>query len=116
MSGLFGELDDTVHQRYRLGILTVLDGAERADFTFLRDTVGMSDGNLSRNLGVLEQVGYLTLEKRFEGRRPRTWVRITSQGRSALAAEVRALKEIVATVERSSADRRRPRPRTVETR
>lgn len=114
MSRPFGELDDTVHQRYRLGILTVLDGAERADFTFLRDAVGMTDGNLSRNLGVLEQVGYVTIEKRFEGRRPRTWITLTPAGRSALASEVRTLKEIIATVERSARQRHSPRTRPAE--
>lgn len=114
MSRPFGELDDIVHQRYRLGILAVLDGAERADFTFLRDTVGMSDGNLSRNLGVLETAGYVAIEKRFEGRRPRTWVTLTSEGRTALAAELRTLKQIIAAIEDTAAGRARLRPRALE--
>jgi DNA-binding transcriptional ArsR family regulator len=87
-------LDDTVHQRHRLGILTITAEA-RADFSFLRDALGLTPGNLSRHLTVLEEAGLVQVEKGYEGRRPRTWVRITSTGRAALAAEVAALTELV---------------------
>ena len=62
-------LDDTVHQRVRLGILAVLSEASRADFGFLRDTLGLTDGNLSRHIAVLEQAGLVAVEKGFEGKR-----------------------------------------------
>lgn len=88
-------LDDVVHQRVRLGILAVLDQADRADFTFLRQELGLTDGNLSRHLGVLQEAGYLELTKIFEGRKPRTWVRATSRGKAALAEEMAALRELV---------------------
>jgi len=93
-----GQLDNVVHQRVRLGILTVLSEAERADFAFLRDTLELTDGNLSSNLQVLEQAGYVEIEKTFEGRRPRTWVRSTRTGRKALADEVAILESIVSRV------------------
>ena len=48
-------LDETVHQRTRLGILTMLAEVGSASFTHLRDTLGLSDGNLSRHLRVLEE-------------------------------------------------------------
>lgn len=88
-------LDDVVHQRVRLGILAVLDQADRADFTYLRKALGLTDGNLSRHLGVLEEAGYLELTKIFEGRKPRTWVKATRQGKAALAEEMAALRELV---------------------
>jgi DNA-binding MarR family transcriptional regulator len=91
-------LDNTVHQRVRLGILTVLSEATRADFVYLRGTLELTDGNLSSNLTTLEQAGYVEIEKTFEGRRPRTWVRATSAGRQALADEIAALEAIVARV------------------
>lgn len=103
-------LDNAVHQRTRLGILTVLAGATRVDFTFLRDTLALTDGNLSRNVTVLEDAGYIEVGKVFEGRRPRTWITVTPAGRQALAAEVAALREIVAAVERQSAPAARPAP------
>lgn len=91
-------LDDTVHQRVRLGILAVLTEAVRADFAYLRGELGLTDGNLSRHLQVLEQAGFVAVEKTFEGRRPRTWVASTPEGRAALRAEVAALRALIAGV------------------
>ena len=88
-------LDDTVHQRHRLGILTIAAEAKSADFGYLREALGLTPGNLSRHLTVLEEAGLIQVTKGYEGRRPRTWVRITSQGRSALAAELAVLTELV---------------------
>jgi DNA-binding MarR family transcriptional regulator len=91
-------LDNLVHQRVRLGILTVLTEAERADFAYLRETLELTDGNLSSNIQTLEQAGLVAVEKTFEGRRPRTWVRATPAGRKALADEIAVLEGIVARV------------------
>lgn len=88
-------LDDTVHQRHRLGVLTITAEARRADFGYLRDALGLTPGNLSKHLTVLEEAGLIQVEKGYEGRRPRTWVRITRTGRAALAAELSALNELV---------------------
>jgi len=88
-------IDETVHQRHRLGILTITAEAQRADFGYLREALGLTPGNLSRHLTVLEDAGMVQVEKGYEGRRPRTWVRITGQGRAALAAELAALTELV---------------------
>lgn len=88
-------LDERVHQRHRLGVLTIAAEAERADFGYLRDALGLTAGNLSKHLTVLEDAGLIQVEKGYHGRRPRTWVRITRQGRGALAAEVAALTELV---------------------
>jgi DNA-binding MarR family transcriptional regulator len=96
------QLDDTVHQRVRLGILAVLSEARRADFAYLRDALDLTDGNLSRHIAVLEQAGLVTVEKGFEGKRPRTWVEATRAGRRALAAEVKALRELIALVDASA--------------
>jgi DNA-binding MarR family transcriptional regulator len=92
-------LDDTVHQRVRLGILAVLSEARRADFGYLREALELTDGNLSRHLAVLEQAGLVKVEKGFEGKRPRTWVQATRAGRQALAAELSALRELIARVD-----------------
>ncbi|MEX2554914.1 MAG: transcriptional regulator [Actinomycetota bacterium] len=89
-------IDDVVHQRVRLGILALLEPAEDIDFQLLRDSLELTDGNLSRHLQVLEDAGYLRIVKSFEGKRPRTRVSITREGRTALEAEVKALRELVA--------------------
>ena len=92
-------LDPTIHQPARLGILTVASEAKRIDFVSLRDVLELTDGNLSRHLTTLEQAGYITVEKAFENRKPRTWIAITRTGRRALAAEIAALRDIVAASE-----------------
>jgi DNA-binding MarR family transcriptional regulator len=96
-------LDDVVHQRTRLGILAVLSEADRADFSTLAEILGLTPGNLSRNLRVLEEHGYVLIEKAFENRRPRTWVRATPQGLRVLNEEVAALREVISRVERGTA-------------
>ncbi|HUD37211.1 MAG TPA: transcriptional regulator [Streptosporangiaceae bacterium] len=88
-------LDETVHQRYRLGILVITSRARQVDFGYLREALGLTSGNLSTHLMVLEEAGLVQVEKGYEGRRPRTWVSITRPGRAALAAEMAALTELV---------------------
>jgi DNA-binding MarR family transcriptional regulator len=88
-------LDETVHQRHRLGILVITSRARQAGFGYLREALGLTSGNLSTHLTVLEDAGLVRVEKGYEGRRPRTWVSITRQGRAALAAEMEALTRLV---------------------
>ena len=95
-------LDETVHQRHRLGILTITAEAQRAEFGYLRAELGLTPGNLSKHLTVLEDAGLVHVEKGYAGRRPRTWVRITPQGRAALAAELAALAELLRRHEASA--------------
>ncbi len=92
-------LDEVVHQRTRLGILAVLAEGARAQFGFLQETLGLTDGNLSRHLRTLERAGYVRIEKGYEGRRPRTWVRISRAGRQALDSEIDLLKQVMAGVD-----------------
>ena len=92
------QLDDTVHQRVRLGILAVLTETKQADFAFVRDALDLTDGNLSRHIAVLEDAGLVTVDKRIEGRRTRTWVSATKAGRGALAEEIKALSALIARV------------------
>jgi DNA-binding MarR family transcriptional regulator len=87
-------LDETVHQRHRLGILTITSRASQADFGYLREALGLTPGNLSTHLTVLEEAGLVQVQKGYQGRRPRTWVSITRQGRAALAAEMDTLAKL----------------------
>jgi DNA-binding MarR family transcriptional regulator len=112
MSHPTSRLDPTVHQPARLGILTVASEAKRVDFVTLRDMLGLTDGNLSRHLATLEAAGYVSIEKAFEDRRPRTWVSATKAGRKALATEIAALRDIVAAAEPAAGRAPRTRPAT----
>ena len=89
------ELDERVHQKTRLALLTVLDEAGRADFPYLKNVLGLTDGNLGRHLETLAEQSLVEIQKGHEGRRPRTWAAITPMGRAALAAEMKVLAELV---------------------
>jgi DNA-binding MarR family transcriptional regulator len=90
-------INDLVHQRHRLGILTIAAETERVEVAYLRKTLELTAGNLSRHLTVLEEANLIQIEKGYHGRRPKTWIRITRQGQDALAAEIEALKELLHT-------------------
>jgi DNA-binding MarR family transcriptional regulator len=92
-------LDDVVHQRVRLGILTVAHEARRVEFSYLRDTLGVTAGNLSQHLGVLENAELITIDKGYAGKRARTWITLTKAGRAALAEEIAHLKLLINRVE-----------------
>jgi DNA-binding MarR family transcriptional regulator len=92
-------LDDVVHQRVRLGILTIAHEARRVEFGYLRTQLELTAGNLSQHLGVLETAGLVEVEKGYAGRRGRTWISLTAAGDAALAAEIGRLKQLIARVE-----------------
>ena len=96
-------LDDTVHQRVRLGILTIAHEARRVEFSYLRTNLELSAGNLSQHLGVLENAGLISIEKGYAGKRARTWVTLTKAGRTALAEEIAYLKLLIGRVEEPEA-------------
>lgn len=77
------QLDDLIHSRLRLAVMAVLASVERAEFSFLRDQVKATDGNLGAHLRKLEDAGYISAEKRFVDRKPVTDYRLTAQGRAA---------------------------------
>jgi DNA-binding MarR family transcriptional regulator len=89
-------LNDVVHQRHRLGILTIAAESKRVEFGYLKDALELTGGNLSRHLTVLVDAGLLDMEKGYDGKRPKTWVSITRTGRQALTEEITALRALVA--------------------
>jgi DNA-binding MarR family transcriptional regulator len=89
-------LNDVVHQKHRLGILTIAAESKRVEFGYLKDALELTGGNLSRHLTVLVEAGLLDMEKGYDGKRPKTWVSITRAGRQALADEIAALRALIA--------------------
>jgi DNA-binding MarR family transcriptional regulator len=96
MSHPTADLDELVHQRARLGILAVASSGDRVEFGYLKDALGLSAGNLSTHLTTLVKAGLVTVEKGYQGRRPRTWVSITKVGRRAYDGEMAILRSLVA--------------------
>ncbi|MBI5032353.1 MAG: transcriptional regulator [Chloroflexi bacterium] len=77
------DVDRVIHEPARLAIVAVLAACESADFVYLRNATGMTQGNLSAHLGKLEEAGYVEIEKRFQGKKPNTLCRLTDAGRTA---------------------------------
>jgi len=90
------KFDELIHAPTRLSIVALIAATEWADFKFIRDSVGLSDSALSKQLTTLEEAGYVEIRKGFVGKRPRTSARLTSVGRAAFDQHVVALQEIVA--------------------
>lgn len=90
-------LDTNIHSPARFSIMATLVAAEKVEFRFIRDTVELSDSALSQHLTTLEQAGYVTVTKGQVGRRPRTWVAATTEGREAFTAHLAVLNEIASS-------------------
>jgi len=89
------ELNPVIHGKLRLALLSLLMGVEAAEFTWLREKTGATDGNLGAQLMKLEEAGYVAVEKRFVQRKPQTLYCMTEEGCMALAEYVAALKELL---------------------
>lgn len=93
------KIDELIHGRLRLGIMTYLANAESASFTELRDALSATQGNLSIQLRKLEDAGFIQIEKKFAGRKPLTTARLTSAGRKAFAEYLTNLSNIINAVQ-----------------
>lgn len=89
------ELDPVIHGKLRLALLSLLAAVDEAEFTWLREKTGSTDGNLGAQLTKLEAAGYLSVEKKFVARKPMTLYRMTDNGREALAGYIQALKQLL---------------------
>ena len=78
------EIDRVIHEPVRLQIMSVLTGVDRADFTFMRTTLGLSKGNLSTHIDKLERANYVKVHKSFNGKMPLTEYSLTKKGQKAL--------------------------------
>ena len=92
------ELDRLVHERLRLGIVSALAVSERLTFNDLKRLLQTTDGNLSVHARKLEDAEYISCEKSFEGRVPRTEYRLTAAGRRALEKYLVHMEAIIKAV------------------
>jgi len=91
----FLQLDRIIHEKGRLPIMSLLAANTEMSFTELRDTLKMTDGNLSVHLKTLQEAGYVAMTKSYLNRRPLTTCALTPAGREAFARYVDLLAEIV---------------------
>ncbi|HEY9478095.1 MAG TPA: transcriptional regulator [Microbacteriaceae bacterium] len=89
------ELDQHLNSPVRLSIVAALAHVDDVEFQTLRDVVEVSDSVLSKQVGVLENAGYVAVTKGYVGKRPRTWLKVTEPGRDALRRHLAALHALI---------------------
>ena len=87
--------DTVLHQPIRSKLIATLLNNEEMPFKALKEELQLTDGNLSSHLKKLEEVKYIHIEKFFEGKRPKTVVKISSTGRDAFKAYIKQLKQFI---------------------
>lgn len=91
----FLQLDRVIHEKGRLGIMSMLAASPELSFTELRDALAMTDGNLTTHIKALQQEGYIAVAKSFQNNRPLTTCSLTAAGRKAFAEYINLLEKIV---------------------
>lgn len=94
---MFPKLDPLLHSELRLAVMSILAGVDEADFTYLKKQTGATSGNLSVQIDKLMAAGYITVEKGFKGKMPRTTCQITPAGQEAFRGYVDALQEYLSS-------------------
>ena len=91
----YKQLDDIIHSRIRLAIISVLISVEEADFNFIKQNVNATDGNLSVHLKKIETAEYISVEKLFVDRKPLTKYKLTKKGKEAFKKYVERLEKML---------------------
>lgn len=91
----FLQLDRVIHEKGRLPIVSLLAASPELSFTEIRDTLDMTDGNLSVHLRTLQEAGYVGVTKTFQNRKPLTTCSLTPAGKRAFANYINLLEQIV---------------------
>ena len=89
--------DELIHPSTRLSIVALLASTDWAEFSFVRDRLGLSDSALSKQFATLEEAGYVTIERHVSERRRRVRARLTPIGRRAFDGHVLALRAVIDT-------------------
>ena len=92
---LFLQLDRVIHEKGRLAIMAALGASPELSFTELRDTLNMTDGNLTSHMRTLQEEGFVSVSKSYQNNRPLTTCSLTSAGRKAFANYITLLEQIV---------------------
>jgi len=90
------KFDELIHAPTRLSIVALLSASQWAEFTFVRDSLSMSDSALSKQVSTLEEAGYVTVRKTGAGRSRRTHLQLSKLGRRAFAGHAAALEQLIA--------------------
>jgi len=92
------KLNRVIHQKARLGIMSILMVKNEADFNYLKQHLKLSDGNLSSHITVLEKQDYVKIEKKFIDKKPKTICYITDKGKKEYKKYIEELEKIINTI------------------
>ena len=95
MKAILANFNKAFESRIRLGIMSVLAVSNSMDFTGLKETLAVTDGNLASHLRSLEEGGYIRMEKSFINRKPNTNHTITEKGMESFKSHLQALEELI---------------------
>ena len=98
------QLDEVIQSPVRFSIMAALSSVGEAEFALVRDTVEVSDSTLSKQVSALEDVGYVKVRKGYVGKRPRTWLSLTGEGRQRFAQHLATLRAIADRVAEAPTD------------
>lgn len=91
----FLQLDRVIHEKGRLAIMSMLAASPELSFTEMRDTLKMTDGNLTTHIRTLQEAGYVSITKSFQNNRPLTTCSLTAAGKKAFTSYINLLEEII---------------------
>ena len=91
----FLQLDRVIHEKGRLAIMSMLAASPELSFTEMRDTLSMTDGNITTHIRTLQEAGYLSVTKSFQNNRPLTTCALTAAGKRAFAHYINLLEQII---------------------
>ena len=91
----FLQLDRVIHEKGRLAIMSMLAASPELSFTELRDTLSMTDGNLTTHIRTLQEAGYVSVTKSYQNNRPLTTCSVTAAGKKAFANYINLLEAII---------------------
>lgn len=95
MKNIISNINKAFDHRVRLGIMSVLMVNEHADFTTLREMLGVTDGNIASHIKALEKKGYVEVEKSFIDRKPNTRYSATKKGREDFQKHIDAIESLL---------------------
>jgi len=94
------QLDRVIHEKGRLAIMSLLAASAQLSFTELRDTLNLTDGNLTAHIRTLHESGYVAITKTFQGSRPLTTFSLTESGKRAFTNYIDLLEQVVLQAKR----------------
>ena len=95
MKSIIQNINKAFDHRIRLGIMSILMVNESADFTTLKELLGVTDGNLASHSKALEAENYIMVEKQFIGKKPNTSYKATKEGKEAFRNHIEALEKLI---------------------